>query len=204
MKTLVIVDVQNDFCPGGALAVAEGDAVVPVINRLQAKFDLVVATQDWHPPDHASFAANHPGHQVGQVIALGGHPQVLWPVHCVQGTPGAALRDDLDTSRVARVFQKGADRTVDSYSGFFDNDHKTSTGLGEYLKEAGAKEIAIAGLATDYCVKFSALDARRLGFDTTVLLDACRGVNLQPDDVDKAVEEMRAAGVKVVSSEEIE
>ena len=203
MKTLVIVDVQHDFCPGGALPVAEGDAVVPVINRVQPKFDLVVATQDWHPADHASFAANHPGHQVGQVIALNGQPQVLWPVHCVQGTPGAELRSDLDTTRIARVFQKGTDRTVDSYSGFFDNDHKTATGLGDYLKEAEAKEIYIAGLATDYCVKFSALDARRLGFDTTLILDACRGVNLQPDDVDKAVEEMRAAGVKVVTSDEI-
>ena len=203
MKALVIVDVQNDFCPGGALAVAEGDEVVPIINRVQGLFDLVVATQDWHPADHASFAVNHPGHRVGEIIALNGHPQVLWPAHCVQGTPGAELRGDLYGSRIAQVIQKGTDREVDSYSGFFDNDHRTATGLGHYLREAGANEIFVCGLATDYCVKFTALDARTLGFDTTLILDACRGVNLQPDDSENAVAEMRAAGVKIVTSDKV-
>lgn len=203
MKALVIVDVQNDFCPGGALAVTDGDLVVPIINRVQSHFDLVVATQDWHPADHASFALNHAGRLVGGVIALNGHPQVLWPAHCVQGTPGAELRADLYDARIARVFQKGTDREVDSYSGFLDNDHKTATGLGHFLREAGADEIFVCGLATDYCVKFTALDARTLGFETTLILDACRGVNLQPDDTEKALAEMRVAGVRVVTSDEI-
>lgn len=203
MKALVIVDVQNDFCPGGALAVAEGDEVVPIINRVQGLFDLVVATQDWHPADHSSFAVNHPGHRVGEIIAWNGHPQVLWPTHCVQGTPGAELRGDLFGSRIAQVIQKGTDREVDSYSGFFDNAQLRATGLGHYLREAGANEIFVCGLATDYCVKFTALDARTLGFDTTLILDACRGVNLQPDDSENAVAEMRAAGVKIVTSDEV-
>ncbi len=203
MKALVIVDVQNDFCPGGALAVADGDLVVPIINRVQAHFDLVVATQDWHPADHASFAPNHAGRQVGDIIALNGHAQVLWPAHCVQGTPGAELRADLHDSRITQIFQKGTDREVDSYSGFFDNDHKTATGLGHFLREAGAGEIFVCGLATDYCVKFTALDARTLSFDTTLILDACRGVNLHADDTEKAVTEMRAAGVRVITSDDI-
>lgn len=202
MKTLLIVDVQNDFCPGGALPVPDGDAVVPVINAVQDKFDLVVATQDWHPADHLSFAANHADKMPGEVIELSGRPQVLWPVHCVQSTLGAQLRADLDTSRIARVFQKGQKREVDSYSGFFDNDHATSTGLGDYLREQGATSVFVCGLATDYCVKFSALDAHNLGFATYLLVDACRGVNLNAGDVDAAVEEMRAAGVGIVSSDQ--
>ena len=202
MKTLIIVDVQNDFCPGGALAVADGNAVVPVINQIQKYFDLVVATQDWHPPDHLSFASNHPDKTPGELIELNGRPQVLWPAHCVQSTLGAQLREDLDTTRIARVFQKGQKREVDSYSGFFDNDHATSTGLGEYLKEQGATAIYVCGLATDYCVKFSALDALGLGFRTFLIEDASRGVNLNAGDVEAAVEEMRAAGVEILSSDE--
>src|SRR5688572_26357183 len=188
MKALIIVDVQNDFCPGGALAVGEGDAIVPVINRVQGKFDLVVATQDWHPPDHASFASNHTNRTVGELININGQPQVLWPDHCVQGTTGAQLRANLEQSKIAKVFQKGQNREVDSYSGFFDNGHQIATGLGDYLNEARVDEVYICGLATDYCVKFTALDARMLGFETVLIADACRGVNLQPDDSEKAVE----------------
>src|SRR5688572_15626086 len=153
---LVLVDLQNDFCPGGALAVADGDRVVPLANALarSKKFDLVVATQDWHPPDHASFAANHPGREVGDHIDLEGLPQILWPAHCVQGTWGAGLHPALDATRIDKVFQKGIDPALDSYSGFFDNGHRRSTGLGDYLKAAGITDVYILGLATDYCVKF--------------------------------------------------
>ena len=195
VNALIIVDVQNDFVPGGALAVPDGDAVVPLINRLQPRFDLVVATQDWHPPDHGSFAANHPGRNVHDVIDLHGLRQVLWPVHCVQNTRGAEFVASLDTRRIDRVFQKGTDPGIDSYSGFFDNAHRKSTGLADYLKAKGVDEVFICGLATDYCVKFSAHDARELGFRTTVIEDACRGVNVKPDDVRHALREMRDAGV---------
>lgn len=200
MKALVIVDVQNDFCPGGALAVPEGDRVIPVINGLQPRFNLVVATQDWHPPDHRSFAANHLGKQPGDVIELGGLDQILWPVHCVHHTPGAAFHPHLDQARIARVFQKGTDPRIDSYSGFFDNGHRKATGLDDYLKERAVADVYLCGLATDYCVKYTALDAVRLGFATHVIEDACRGVNLGPGDVVRAMEEMRSQGVIVVSS----
>ncbi len=198
MKALIIVDVQNDFCPGGALPVREGDRVVEVINRMQPKFDLVVATQDWHPADHGSFAANHPGHSPGQKIELAGLPQILWPVHCVQNTLGAELHPRLDRSRIARVFRKGADPSIDSYSGFFDNGRRTSTGLGEYLKDQGVTDVYVCGLATDYCVKATALDAVALGFKTHLLEDGCRGVELREGDVQRAVEEMRRRGVVIV------
>ena len=200
MKALVVVDLQNDFCPGGALAVPEGDRVISLVNRIQPRFDLVVATQDWHPPGHLSFAANHPGRRPGEVIELAGLQQVLWPVHCVQDTPGAAFHPGWDRSRVRHVFQKGTDPEIDSYSTFFDNAHRRATGLAEFLKDQGVGEIYLAGLATDYCVKLSALDAVALGFPTAVVLDACRGVELHPGDVDRAVAEMKAAGVKMVAS----
>jgi nicotinamidase/pyrazinamidase len=203
MRALILVDIQNDFVPGGALAVREGDQVVPIANRLVPRFDLVVATQDWHPADHGSFAANHPGRRVGEVIDLNGLPQVLWPVHCVQGTPGAEFVAGLDVSKVAKVFRKGTDREIDSYSGFYDNGHRRSTGLGEWLSERGVRDVYVMGLATDYCVKFTALDARRLGLDVTLVEDGCRGVELKPGDVGRAVEEMRAAGVKVVRSVDV-
>ena len=201
MKALVIVDVQNDFCPGGALPVPEGDRVVDCINRVQPEFDLVAATQDWHPADHGSFAANHPGRSPGEQIELAGLPQILWPVHCVQGTTGAELHPGLDRSRIARVFQKGADPDVDSYSGFFDNGHRRATGLGEYLKGQGATDVYVCGLATDYCVMFTALDAVALGFRTHLLEQCCRGVELRQGDVGRAVEEMRRRGVVIVSGQ---
>jgi len=203
MRALIVVDIQNDFLPGGALAVPGGDQVIPVVNRLIPRFDLVVATQDWHPADHGSFAANHPGAKPGDVISLDGLEQVLWPVHCVQDTPGAAFHRDLETARIERVFHKGTDPRIDSYSGFFDNGHRKATGLGDYLTGKGAREIVIVGLATDYCVKFSTLDARRLGFEVTVVEDACRGVNLRPGDVARALEAMRQAGAFIASSASI-
>jgi nicotinamidase/pyrazinamidase len=203
MKTLILVDIQNDFLPGGALAVPDGDKVISAANRLQPRFSLVIATQDWHPQDHGSFAANHPGRKPYEQGNLNGLPQTLWPVHCVQNTRGAELASALNRERIAKIFRKGTDPEIDSYSGFFDNGHRKATGLGDWLKEKGATEVYVCGLATDYCVKFTALDARQLGFKTYLIEDASRGVNLQPNDVKNAVEEMRSAGVGVVQSAEL-
>lgn len=203
MKALILVDIQNDFLPRGALAVKKGREVVPVANRVQDFFDLVVATQDWHPANHGSFAANHPGHKPGEMITLAGTPQVLWPKHCVQDTYGAAFVPELDTSLVARVFPKGTDPEIDSYSGFFDNGHRKATGLGDFLKEHGVTDVYLLGLATDYCVKATALDARELGFNTHLIIDGCRGVELKPGDVDNAVDEMRRAGVHIITSDQL-
>jgi nicotinamidase/pyrazinamidase len=203
MNALILVDIQNDFVPGGALAVPEGDRIVPVVNRLQPRFDLVVATQDWHPAGHGSFAANHPGRRPGEIIDLNGLSQMLWPTHCVQGTAGAEFVPGLDQKKRDRVFVKGTAPEVDSYSGFFDNGHRQETGLGDYLRERDVTEVYVAGLATDYCVKFTALDALQLGFKTYLISDACRGVNIQPGDVELAIEEMRAAGATIVQAEEI-
>ncbi len=198
MRALILVDIQNDFLPGGALAVPDGDAVITLANKLQPLFPIVVATQDWHPPNHGSFAANHPGKEPYDQIDLEGVAQTLWPVHCVQGTPGAALPSGLTQTRITKVFQKGTDPRIDSYSGFFDNGHRKATGLGEWLKEQGVTETYVCGLATDYCVRFTALDAVQLGFKTYLIEDACRGVNLRPDDASHALEELKRAGVLVV------
>jgi len=194
---LILVDLQNDFLPGGALGVPGGDEVIPLANRLMDDFEIIVATQDWHPPDHGSFAANHPGRQVFESIDLHGLPQTLWPVHCVQGTPGAEFAPGLDAGRITRVFRKGTRPEVDSYSGLFDNGRRHSTGLAEWLREQGVTRVTVCGIATDYCVKFTALDAVAEGFDVTLHLPACRGVNLQPGDIAAAVEAMRAAGVRI-------
>ncbi len=204
MDALMVVDVQNDFCPGGALPVPEGDQIIPIVNRLQQRFPLVVATQDWHPPNHGSFADSHPGCKVGDVIELDGLPQILWPVHCVQNTWGAAFHRQLDTTRIARVFQKGTDPRIDSYSGFFDNGHRKATGLGEFLKEHQVDTVYLCGLATDYCVKFTALDAVNLGLATCVVEDACRAVDLHPGDAAESLRQMRDRGVRILSSAEIE
>lgn len=200
MKALILVDLQNDFLPGGALAVPEGDQVIPVANEHSARFELVVATQDWHPADHLSFAAHHPGRRVGEIIDLDGLPQVLWPVHCVAGTPGADFAPGLDRSKFAHVFQKGTDRRIDSYSGFFDNGKRSATGLGDFLREKNVTDVHILGLATDYCVKFTALDSVALGFSTHLILEGCRGVELSPGDAARAVEQMRRAGVELDST----
>jgi nicotinamidase/pyrazinamidase len=197
VKALILVDLQNDFVEGGALPVPDGKAVIPIANTVQTAFDLVVGTQDWHPPDHGSFAANHPGKKPGDQITLGGLPQTLWPVHCVQGTRGADFVSGLDRSQWAAVFQKGTNQDIDSYSGFFDNGHRQATGLGDFLKKKGVTEVVVMGLATDYCVKFSVLDALKLGFRADVILPGCRGVNLQKGDVEHAIEEMRRAGARI-------
>jgi nicotinamidase/pyrazinamidase len=203
MKALILVDIQTDFLPGGALAVPDGDAIIPVVNRLQSKFPLVVATQDWHPANHGSFAANHPGKNMFEQIDLNGLPQTLWPVHCVQGTPGAELATSLQREQIAKIFPKGTDVGIDSYSGLFDNGHRKSTGLGEWLKARGVDEVFVCGLATDYCVKFTALDAAQMGFKTFFIADASRGVNLQPNDVKNAVAEMNRAGITTLQSADI-
>jgi len=203
MKALILVDIQNDFLPGGALAVPEGDKIIPVVNRLLAAFPLVVATQDWHPANHGSFAANHPGKQPYEQIDLNGLPQTLWPVHCVQETPGAELAKGLDRERLAKVFPKGTDAGIDSYSGLFDNGRRQSTGLGEWLQAQGVTEVFVCGLATDYCVKFTALDAAQMGFTTSFIADASRGVNLRPNDVAVAIAAMNRAEIATVQSQEI-
>ncbi len=200
MKALILVDIQNDFLPGGALAVPDGDAVIPVANKLQSAFPVVVATQDWHPANHGSFAASHPGKKVFEQIELNGLPQTLWPVHCVQNTTGAELARALVRERIAKVFPKGTDPNIDSYGGLFDNGHRRSTGLGEWLKAQRVTEVFVCGLATDYCVKFTALDAAKMGFKTHLIEDASRGVNLRSDDVRNAIEEMKRAGVVVMQS----
>lgn len=203
MRALVLVDLQYDFMPGGALAVAHGDAVVAVAQQLMPKFDVVIATQDWHPRDHASFAVNQPGHQIGEVIELDGLPQVLWPAHCVQGSRGAELHEAIDKKRVTAVFRKGLDPAIDSYSGFYDNGHKKATGLGDWLRDRKITKVFVMGLATDYCVKFTVLDARQQGLEVVLVEDGCRGVDLQPGDAACAIEEMRAAGAKVVSAADV-
>ncbi len=203
MDALILVDIQNDFVPGGALAVPHGDGVVAVANRLMPRFELVTATKDWHPADHVSFASCYEGKQPGDVVEVDGLPQVLWPAHCVQGTPGAEFVAGLNVAGIHRVVEKGTDPQVDSYSGFFDNGRTRSTGLEDFLKQRGARRVYIMGLATDYCVKFTALDAAGLGFETYLVLDGCRGVELKPGDVDRAVEEMKRAGVCVFNSDSI-
>ncbi|EOZ98510.1 Nicotinamidase [Indibacter alkaliphilus LW1] len=203
MKALLIVDVQNDFTPGGALAVNEGDQIIPIINKIQGKFDLIVATQDWHPENHGSFAANHTDKKVGDFIQLNGVMQILWPVHCVQESSGAEFHKDLNTSQVAKVFQKGTNPLVDSYSGFFDNNKNGDTGLSDYLKSEGVREIYVCGLAADYCVKFTVLDGIDEGFKTYLIQDATRAVNVKEGDFEKALEEMEDHGAFLINSKEL-
>jgi nicotinamidase/pyrazinamidase len=203
MNALVIVDLQNDFLPGGALPVPRGDEVIPLGNMLQSRFGLVLATQDWHPANHGSFTASHPGKKPGDRIILDGIGQILWPVHCVQNTPGAEFAPSFDTTRIARVFQKGTDPRIDSYSAFFDNAHRRATGLGDYLKDRSITDVYLLGLALDYCVKFSALDARQLGFNTHVIVDACRAIALEPVDLDSALDEMKRSNAKLLQSREL-
>ncbi len=195
---LIWVDLQVDFMPTGMLPVSNADQVIPLANAYAEAYETVVATQDWHPANHGSFAANHPWRKPGQTIELEGLQQVLWPIHCVQETWGAEFVADLANDKVTKVFQKGTDPLIDSYSGFYDNGHKRSTGLAAWLRERGIREVHVCGVATDYCVKFTALDAILEGFRTTLLLDACRGVNLREGDINKAIREMREAGVSVV------
>ncbi len=199
-QALLVIDVQNDFCPGGSLAVEHGDEVVPVINALMPRFSLVVATQDWHPPDHVSFASAHAGHKPLDVVRVGGIEQVLWPDHCVRGTRGAELHSKLDAAQVGLLLRKGRRSELDSYSAFFENDHRTDTGLQHYLKGLGVTEVVVCGLATDYCVLASAMDAVRVGFRVMLVEDACRGVDFPAGNVARAIRTMKEAGVKVVSA----
>jgi nicotinamidase/pyrazinamidase len=194
MNALIIVDVQYDFLPGGALAVQEGDAVIPVINNLQQKFDLVVATQDWHPPNHKSFASQHYNKNVFEEITLNGLPQVLWPDHCIEETIGANFSDELEGKNIEAIFRKGMESDIDSYSGFFDNGKKKATGLGAFLKGRGVSSIFVAGLAADYCVYFTALDGLELGFQSTIITDATRAIN--PDDFANKLEIFKSRGGK--------
>jgi Amidases related to nicotinamidase len=195
-EVLVVVDVQNDFCPGGALAVADGDAVVPAINALTERFAHVIATQDWHPAGHSSFASSHEGRRPFETIALPYGPQTLWPDHCVRGTTGAHFHPALDLTRAELVVRKGFRPAIDSYSAFFENDHATPTGLAGYLRERALRRLFFAGLATDYCVAYSAIDAARLGFEAVVLMGACRAIDLQ-GSLAAAIGRMMEAGVEI-------
>ncbi len=200
MRALLIVDLQNDFLPGGALAVKESNDILPIVNEIiRYPFDLIVATKDWHPPDHGSFASNHKGKEPGDHINLGGLDQILWPSHCIQGTWGAEFASGWESSLVDKIIYKGTDPLIDSYSTFYDNGHRKLTGLEDYLREKGIKDIFIAGLTTDYCIKYSTLDALQLGFHPHVIVDACRGVNLARNDSEKALTIMRAGGAVLLS-----
>jgi len=199
---LIVVDIQNDFCPGGALAVPRGDEVVPIINRLAARFRHVVLTQDWHPAGHFSFASTHPGKKPFETIAAPYGPQVLWPDHCVQGTPGAAFHPALQVPHAALVMRKGTDRAIDSYSTFYENDRTTPTGLVGYLRERGLSRIFLAGLAFDFCVRYSAEDARREGFDVFVVEDACRGIDVN-GSIAATRRDLAVFGVVTVGSAQI-
>lgn len=194
---LLVIDVQNDFCPGGRLAVADGDDVVPVVNRLAPRFDHMVLTQDWHPPGHSSFATSHPGRAAFESIEMPYGQQTLWPDHCVQGTPGAAFHPQLATERAELVIRKGFRSEVDSYSAFHENDRRTPTGLAGYLRERELRRIFLVGLATDYCVHYSAIDARRLGFEVAVIESGCRAIDLA-GSLEAAWKAMTEAGVQRV------
>jgi len=202
-KALILVDLQNDFCDGGLLSVPEADSIIPLVNRLQSQFDCIVATLDWHPQDHMSFAINHDHKQVGDTMTVGGYEQTLWPAHCVKHSEGAKLHPDLDVSRISHYVFKGADKTIDSYSAFFDNQHLRSTGLEKWLKDKGIGTLYFLGLATNLCVKYSCMDAIQLGFKTYVIADACKGVELQPGDIQKAYHEMTDVGVQLITSNQI-
>lgn len=196
-EALVVIDVQNDFCPGGALAVADGDAILPAVNQLIARFDHVALTQDWHPAGHSSFASSHPGKAPFESVTMPYGEQTLWPDHCIQGTPGAEFHPGLVWTKAELVIRKGYRSAIDSYSAFFENDHTTPTGLAGYLRERGIEAVTLCGLATDFCVAFSALDAVAAGFRTTVVLDACRGIDLG-GSMTAQLDAMRQAGVTLV------
>lgn len=198
MKALLLIDIQTDFLPGGNLAVPEGDAVIPVVNQIQDQFDLVVATQDWHPANHLSFASQHPGKNPFQIINHQGLEEVLWPDHCIQGSAGAEFSSQLNMDKVEAIFRKGTSPEIDSYSGFYDNGHRKSTGLTHYLKGRGVEQLYLAGLAADFCVFFSAKDALQEGFDTFLIEDATRAIS--QEGFEKAKEELIRKGGKIVNS----
>ncbi|MBV7380351.1 bifunctional nicotinamidase/pyrazinamidase [Maritimibacter dapengensis] len=199
MDALIVIDVQNDFCPGGALAVEGGDEIVPGINRLLRDVPIRVFTQDWHPAGHSSFASTQPGHEPFEMVEMDYGPQVLWPDHCIQGSDGAAFHEDLHTEPADLILRKGFRPEIDSYSAFFENDHETPTGLEGYLRARGATRLTLVGLATDYCVAWSALDAVRLGFETAVRADLCRAIDLD-GTLATALADMRAEGIAVIGT----
>lgn len=205
MRAIVIVDVQRDFCPGGTLAVPDGDKVIPVIKSIVDKFDLVIATKDWHPAGHGSFASSNPGTKPFGMGELNGVPQVMWPDHCVQGSDGADFQPELEeiSLKFESIVTKGSNPSIDSYSAFFDNGKLHSTGINHILKKQGIDAVYVCGLATDYCVKFTALDALELGYKTFVIKDACRAVNMNEGDEQKAYAGMEKAGVVVIESKDI-
>lgn len=202
MKTLIIIDPQNDFMPGGSLAVPNGDEIIPVINKIQESFDLIIASQDWHPNGHASFASSHKGKKEFETIDLNGIEQVMWPEHCVQNTDGAEFHKDLKTSKIEAIFRKGTNPEIDSYSAFYDNQHLKSTGLSGYLKEKNAKDLYFCGLAAEICVHFTAKDAIKEGFKATIIEDATRALNA--GDFKKAKVELKELGGRIISSNAIE
>ena len=203
-SVLLVVDVQVDFCPGGNLPVPEGEKVVPVINRLSRRFQRIAATQDWHPQNHVSFASNHPGSNPFDTIRGKEGQQILWPDHCVPGTAGAEFHPQLDTLGFDLIVRKGTDPALDSYSAFFENDHKTPTGLHFYLEGLKVKSVYLVGLALDVCVYFSAIDALKLGFHTVLVEDACRGIDTPPGSLKARLEEMRKSGVHILRAADVE
>ncbi|MCZ2100687.1 MAG: bifunctional nicotinamidase/pyrazinamidase [Chitinophagales bacterium] len=202
MKALLVIDIQNDFCPGGALAVHDGDTIIPIINQLSQQFEHIILTQDWHPQGHSSFASVHEGKAPYEVIQMSYGSQVLWPDHCIQGTVGAEFHPELQTTKAQLIIRKGFRKEVDSYSAFYENDHQTATGLAGYLKDSGIDTLYLVGLATDFCVKWSAIDGIQEGFDVYVIKDAVKGIDLN-DSVATAWAEMEAAGVKIIHTSEL-
>lgn len=200
MKALLIIDMQKDFMPGGPLGAKDADALVPIINDLMKQFPLVIATKDWHPKNHKSFAENHPGKKVGDHIDLDGVDQILWPAHCVQETLGSEFTKGLNTKKIDQIIYKGTDPNIDSYSAFFDNARKKKTNLASYLKEKGVDQISICGVATDYCVLYSVLDALDLGFKVTLIQDGCKAINLKEDDEKRAIATMQQMGALIRES----
>lgn len=203
MKALILVDLQRDFFQNGALEIADAEAIIPVANRLMPLFDIVVATQDWHPANHQSFAANHLWRKPGQTMQINGQPQLLWVIHCVQNSYGAELVDELDRENIDKIIQKGANADIDSYSAFFDNSGQQSTGLHDYLQAQGIEQVYIMGVATDYCVKYTTLDALALGYSTFLIADGCRGANLTDGDSERAMLEMRDKGATWIAAMDI-
>ncbi|MBX0334469.1 bifunctional nicotinamidase/pyrazinamidase [Pontibacter sp. HSC-14F20] len=201
MKVLLLVDIQNDFMPGGALAVPEGDLIIPVVNSLQSQFDLVMATQDWHPASHKSFASNHEGKNPFEMTELLGLPQVLWPDHCLQGTSGADLAPALEANKIEAIFRKGTNPDIDSYSGFYDNGRLKSTGLADYLRGKGVMQLYLAGLAADYCVYYSAIDALQEGFETFVIENAIRAIS--QESYAAARNDIQEKGGKIIQSSDL-
>ena len=200
MRCLILIDIQNDFVSNGSLSILDGESIIPLVNKLQQKFSLVVASQDWHPVGHCSFASNHKGNEVGNKIIIEESEQILWPDHCIQNTFGSDLVATLARKKINKFIKKGTDKNIDSYSCFFDNQRKRNTGLLDYLQDNGVLDIYIVGLATDYCVKFSALDSQILGFNTYVIQDACKGVELNKGDINLSYSHMKESGVSIIES----